>query len=239
MAEPLRRDWKERILFHTGELILAAAACFMIVSIVSSTSTGAGMAKREDRITRALSKIHDAEIHALEESGHFKFLSELPELSREPIFRDFRVEKAPRKSAKGDLPPVELYTAQDYYFALYLADPARGDDRAWSREQAGGGADVGTKGYGVFAWPRRYREETQWAYYLDHRGKLLGTWNLTQLLDGTNEPFPPIAHPLRDFMNAQKSGDDSEWLEFKTDHPLKEITIPGAASQPAGKSDRK
>ncbi len=228
MASPLPREWKERLLFRSGEVLLCGAAVFVLISVVASSWKGGTMARREARLVKQMKGIHDAEARAMEQGQHFRFLSELPEIGREALFRDFEPAKVPKRDQAPNAPTVELYTAQDYYFAVYLADPAKGDERAWSRANAGD-PEVGTKGYGVFAWPRRYREETQWAYFLDHRGRLLGSWNLNQLLDGTNEPFPPTSHPLRDFMTAQKSGDDCPWIEFDK---FTDIPVPEPASKP-------
>ena len=213
-------DWKELARLRVVEIGVALALTFVIVRIVMPRSDGAEVLAREAAVLETL-----REVHAAQSAGHAaeSTMRWLPQL----------VADAARGSRLAALAPVgddgvDLFLADGYYVALYVADPGRPDDRAWTSSQAS--AEAGAHGYGVFAWPETYGRGTQWAFFVDHRGKLLGSWNHAGLLDGKQEPFPPTAHPLRDYLAAKQDGEDAEWLLF-TD--VGEIVLRPVSAVPA------
>ncbi len=213
---PGRLDLPERLRLHVVELLVLVAVGFIAARILLPRTAGARVLAREARVLDTLRAIHDAEREAAA-AGRTRWLSEL-------------VADAPPASPLRDLvrrPPVadvELYERDDYLFALHVVDPGRSDDRAWSEAMAT--STDASAGYAAFAWPARYGRDAQWAFFIDQRGKLLGSWNHAGLLDGTEEPFPPAAHPLRDYLSARKEGEDSEWFLFDERDEL----VPPAAS---------
>ncbi|MFG0318926.1 MAG: hypothetical protein ACF8XB_16760 [Planctomycetota bacterium JB042] len=215
---PGRLDLPERLRLRVVELLVLVAVGFIVARVALPRSTGARVLAREARVLDTLRAIHEAERDAVA-AGGTRWLSEL--VTAAPPASPLRLLE--RRPPVAD---VELFERDDYLFALHVLDSGRSDDRAWSEGMA-----TGTErppAYAAFAWPLRYGRDAQWAFFIDQRGKLLGSWNHAGLFDGTEEPFPPAAHPLRDHLSAKKEGEDSEWFLFDE---LEEIVPP---AEPAG-----
>lgn len=209
-----RLDWKERLRNRVVEILALAVVAFIVVRITMPRYEGRRELAREAHVLDVLRSIHDGETEVSSDGAPMKWLSEL--VAAAPPASALRT-LAPRPAT----PEVELFESSGYLFALYVVDTGRSDDRAWSKRQSTGESTA--RGYAAFAWPARYGRDGQWAYFIDQRGKLLGSWNHSGLFDGTNPPFPPTAHPLRDYLSARKEGDDSEWMVFSD---LPEIVPP-------------
>lgn len=201
--------FQNRVLRHSTEIVILLIAAWIGFRIYAADISGKAMADRERRAVEIMRAIHAGEQSAIAGTlGRMAWLSEL-------------VEKAPadtvlRKLTAVDAMPVqgvEVFKSRDYYFALYLVDPDLDDTRAFSRAMAKS-SEVGKRGYGAFAWPVNYSDGSQWAFAIDHRGRLLGSWNHKATLDGFKAPFPPTANPLKDYNQAVRDSGDSEWFLF-------------------------
>ncbi|MFH0946623.1 MAG: hypothetical protein V2A76_15625 [Planctomycetota bacterium] len=234
--DPYRYSIKGRLAHHSVEIGIVLLLIFLVVRIVSPQVTGSDISAREKRLITLLREIHKAEVEVARNGGdRLLWLDELrlqsPADSR---LREAREEQAPMA------PLVDLLSLDGYYIALYLTDSGRDDDRAWSRQLAVAD-DVGTEGYGVFCWPMEYGPEFQWVFYVDRHGKLMGGGNNNGVFDGLNDPFPPVAHPLRDYLSAKKDDKEAEWFQFRS---LPEVVTPKvrdsvedeAAGEPQGEA---
>lgn len=221
-------SFSSRLGRRTCEILVVLTVAFVALRIVGARSDGTAMANRERHATDTLKAIHAAQRDAIALLGtRFLWLSEL----RERAAPDSPLAKLFVHTAAPD-PKVEVFRVRGYLVALFLTDPTRNDGRAWSR--AGAESDhAGEAGFGAFAWPEEYAEETQWAFYVDHRGQLLGTWNHKAAFDGFEPPFPPVVNPLKDFNQARRDDGSSEWFLF--DEVLGEIETPAAKSARSSK----
>lgn len=206
--------WIDRLRRHTVEIAMIAVVVFVTLRIYRPLVDGADVVAREHAALGVLREIHAAQIAS--KAGPSQSFSTLAQL----------VAAAPRGSALARLVEVpadgvDLFRVDGYFVALFLNDPDRNDDRAWT-ESTKQSPRAGRVGYGCFAWPVVYGPETQWVFYLDHRGRLLGSGNYGGLYDGTRGPFPPTANPLGDYFAAKKEGDDAEWFLFDS---LREILV--------------
>lgn len=215
-----------RLLRRSCEWLVLLTVAFVVARIVGAHQSGESMADRERRAIEVLKAIHSAQREAVATIGtRFLWLSELRERSGEgSALARLATQTSPD-------PKVEVFRVRGYYVALYLVDPVKNDGRAWSR--AGAESDhVGKSGFGAFAWPEEYQDGTQWAFYVDHRGSLLGSWNHKATFDGFQAPFPPTANPLKDFHQAERDDANSEWFLF--DDVLGEIETPDAQAARSG-----
>jgi len=197
-------DWKEGLRLRLVEVLVAAAILFIAARIAAPRTSGEEVLAREATVLEVLQEIHAAQLAAHEDGTVSRWLP--------GIVRDAAVGSRLAEVVAVPNERVDLVEVGEYLVALYLVDPAYADDRAWT--EGAGGAEAGRRGYGAFAWPKRYATDSQWAFFVDHRGKLLGSWNHAGLFDGVNEPFPPNAHPLRDYLSGKQEGEDAEWVLF-------------------------
>lgn len=208
-AMTTRARWQEHVRSHVVELLIVGVLVFLGARLVMPFVTGERVAAREREVGEVLRAIHAAEQQAHGgESGRFRWLSELvaAAVPGDPL--------AALRPLATPAEQVEAFTGMDHVFVLFVGDPGRNDDRAWS--PAAATDQAGASGYGAFAWPLDAGDDVQWAWYVDHRGKLLGSWNHDQLFDGFEPPFPPAAHPLRDYFQAQREGEDGAWFLFES-----------------------
>ncbi len=218
MLSPARRaELLDRLWRHSVPVAGALVLLLVLVRSCTPQIDGAEAVRREQAALALLQAIHQAQLEAAK-SGPQTLL-----------WLDEICAAAPQDSPLRELavvetrvPGVDLRAHSGYYLALCLHDPGRTDDRAWSRALAASPA-AGTRGYSAFAWPEEYGPATQWAFFIDHRGKLLGTWNHRGLFDGQQDPFPPTAQPLRDYLIARKEGTEAQWFVFAE---LEEILLP-------------
>ena len=216
--DPYRYSIKGRLAHHSVEIGVLLLLAFLVARIVSPLVEGSEIISREKRLISLLREIHKAQVDVAREGGErLLWLDELRGRSpADSLLLEAREERAPLA------PEIDLISLDGYYLALYLNDSGRDDDRAWSRRLAVA-ADVGTAGYGLFCWPMKYGHKHQWVFYLDRHGKLMGGWNSNGVFDGLKEPFPPVAHPLRDHLAAKKDDKDAEWFQFRS---LPEVPLP-------------
>ncbi len=191
---------------------MIAIVGFVVFRIYRPISDGARVIADEHAVLAVLREIHAAETAA--KRGPSQSFATLAEL----------VAAAPPGSALAAVveepaPGVDLYRVDGYLVALFLNDPDRNDDRAWKRSEARS-PRAGRLGYGCFAWPAVYDSTTQWAFYVDHRGRLLGSWNHAGLYDGRQGQFPPTSNPLGEYFAAKKEGEDAEWFLFESLHEI-------------------
>jgi hypothetical protein len=213
-----RLTLKDRLAQHSVEAAIVLVAFFVIFRIIVPQTRGQQIAEGELQVIRLLRELHKTQVEVAATGGErLLFLDELVRRS-DPgsLLREAQSVSAP------SAPDVDLLLLDGYYVALNLTDSGRDDDRAWSRSLATSD-DVGRQGYSAFAWPAEYGPATQWVYFVDQRGKLIGSWNHNVVFDGLNEPFPPEAHPLRDYLAAEKEGEDAEWFQFKS---MPEVRFP-------------
>ncbi|MBI4882032.1 MAG: hypothetical protein HY812_20585 [Planctomycetes bacterium] len=218
MLSPARRaELFDRLQRHSVPLAGLLVLLLVFMRSCAPQVDGAETVRREQRVLALLQAVHKAELEAAARGAHTL------------LWLDEICSSAPQDSPLRELdvvetrvPGVDLRAHSGYYLALCLHDPGRNDDRAWSRAMAVS-PDVGTRGYSAFAWPAEYGPATQWAFFIDQRGKLLGGWNHRGLFDGQQDPFPPAAHPLRDYLIAKKEGTDAEWFVFAE---LDEVLLP-------------
>jgi hypothetical protein len=219
----------ERIFRFSAEIAMLLAVAFIAFRIYSSTIDGGQMADRERRALEVLRAVHGAQRDAIAAgSPRFLWLSELREKSPAGSPLDRLTVHAAVPS-----PKVDVFRVRGYLVALFLNDPVREDGRAYATAAAES-PEVGATGFGAFAWPEEYHEGTQWAFYVDQRGILLGSWNHKRAFDGFEAPFPSPSNPLKDYLEGKRNGDDSEWFAF--DEVLGEIETPAAkAARAPGK----
>lgn len=224
------------MLRRSCEWLVLLTVAFVVSRIVGAHHEGQAMADRERRAIEALKAIHSAQRDAVTTIGtRFLWLSELVErggaTATPPAGEGDRASAATPLSRLASHPSpdpkVEVFRVRGYFVALFLSDPVKNDGRAWA-PSAAESDEVGQAGYGAFAWPEEYQEGSQWAFYLDHRGSLLGSWNHKAQFDGFQAPFPPIANPLKDYNQAKRDDANSEWFLF--DDVLGEIETPAAKS---------
>lgn len=201
---------------HSVWILIALATAFIGVRISRPEARAAATLQRETEVRAAMAALHDSQLahFAAGDPHRCSSLAEVVAASPpESPLRHFKL---------GEYAGADVLEGHGYYLTMYLVDAGRDDDRAWSRRQAS--ADAGQRGYGLFAWPMHYSSETQWAFFVDHRGWLLGTWNFEGRFGGLADPFPPPEHPLREYQDSLKSGAEPEWFLFRSD--LGEIQVP-------------
>ncbi len=215
------KSFLERLGRYSTEISVLVILTWIGFHILGAETQGRSMADRERRAYDVVRAIHQGEQAAIGTTGtRFLFLSELIEKSPEtsPLRRLTRAEDCPNAN-------VEVYRIRGYLVTVFLNDPIRNDGRAWSPKGAES-KEPGTTAYGAFAWPENYQEGTQWAFFVDHRGTVLGSWNHKGAFDGYHSPFPPTINPGKDFREADSQSKTSEWFPF--DDVLGEIETPAA-----------
>ena len=219
-----RHTLKGRLRQHSVELAVLVLSIFVIYRILVPLAEGEASFNREQRVVQLLREIHKAQVKVAAEGGErLLWLDELIRQSKPgTLLREAQSSTAP------EAPEVDLISLDGYYVALNLTDTGREDDRAWSRSLSVAD-DVGTEGYSAFGWPVEYGPGYQWVFYIDGRGKLMGSWNHLGEFDGLKEPFPPQAQPLRDYLTAEKDGKDASWFQFKS---MPEVRFPDPPELP-------
>jgi hypothetical protein len=221
----------ERLGRYSTEILVIAILSWIGFRILGAETQGRAMADHERRAFEVIRAIHLAERDAIAAGGpRFLFLSELVQQAGETASQEGKEKDSPLRRLvrvpTPTAPQVELYRVRGYLVALFVNDPVRNDGRAWSM----GGAESklpGTMAYGAFAWPETYQEGTQWCFFIDHRGTILGSWNHKALFDGLKPPFPPTANPGKDFREADSQNKTLEWFPF--DEFLGDIESPSLA----------
>lgn len=211
-------DWLRR---NSVQLAMVVLAVFVIFRLINPALAGNRVAERERLVLRIMEEIHRSQVEQAKSGA--PGLSNLLQLRESAaagslLKTDSAIAESPDRA-------VEVLAVDGYLFALGLADPDNPAGRSWSYLESGS-EKAGRDGYSLFVWPARYGEESQWVFYIDHRGKLLGSWNHSGLLDGYSRSFPPAVHPLRDYLAAKKEDKDAEWFLFKA---LNEVAFPEPA----------
>lgn len=205
MRGPDPLGFRERMRHSMVWLLMAGLAAFLAWRIAQPGRIASRVRASERAALVALRTIHRAQVDAYAEAGACLPLARVFDRHREEL-AGFSLE-----TVEG----VDLLRGHRYLIALWIsapADSAQDSDRIWNAKAPVG---AGMRGYGAYAWPEKYGRESQWAFFVDHRGRLLGGWNHNGLLDGTSAPFPPTVNPLYEYNLAVRRGEDGEWFLFE------------------------
>lgn len=216
MPASTRLPFLELLSRHVVEIGVAAAIAVIAWRLADGRAEGLETASWEHQAERTLKAIHRAEQEAKRSEGRYLLLSEI--LERAGAAASLGALHLDPAAADG----VDLGRVGGYFVAVAIDDPASDDGRAWSQADRATAA-AGRASYAAYAWPVEYAERSQWAYFVDRRGFLLGSWNHDALFDGTKEPFPPELNPLKDYLAAERAGKDAEWFVFADPAQLGEI----------------
>lgn len=202
-------DLVDRLRGQTVWLLIALVAAFLVYRVVQPSRVAATVLAHESRVLAVLRAIHDAQKAALAPEGgaRARSLRDIALADTSGVFDGFVLRR------EGD---VDLLQGDGYLVALaqsYPPEASRPAERTWTSQ--GADPDAGSTGYAAYAWPASYSIECQWAWFIDHRGRLLGGWNHQGRLDGTEPPFPPAVNPLRELNNAAREGEDGDWFVFE------------------------
>jgi len=231
MGSTMTAEWIDRLRARSTEILIVLAVLFIGYRLLHTSLVGRAAVAKEEQVLELLTALHEAQASAVESSGRFAFLPELIAASA-PTSLLRQLERVERVETPDE--HVDLYRAFGYDFATFVVRPMDLDvEQVWSAShiERSGSSRLPGVGYGAFAWPDRVSDTSRWAFYVSHRGKQLGSFNLRAELDGTAQPFPPTVRPLRSFVRAQKEGDLGEWVLFEDLGEIAPKVVPPGAER--------